>query len=221
MLDGRRRRRSDPRTRCRHRAARDSDGTGGTARRRYRFQRGDAGETRRRAQPDGSGVEAMCGDMVDELPDGPFDACLVAYNTIFNLLDVDAQRRCFSEVAARSAARRVVRRRSDRPRRRGAEWPERERAFDVDRPGGAVRVRPSPRRAAHERPVRGVHRVRRSASPAVVDSMGCTRANSTTWQPMQASVSSDAMPTWPALRSTTKPTTTSPVYRLGPADHRR
>ncbi|MGB3735823.1 MAG: class I SAM-dependent methyltransferase [Ilumatobacter sp.] len=54
-----------------------------------------------RAQPDGSGVEAVCGDMVDELPDGPFDACLVAYNTIFNLLDVDAQRRCFSEVAAR------------------------------------------------------------------------------------------------------------------------
>jgi SAM-dependent methyltransferase len=46
-------------------------------------------------------VHAVCGDMVDDLPDGPFDACLVAYNTIFNLLDADAQRRCFSEVAAR------------------------------------------------------------------------------------------------------------------------
>lgn len=46
-------------------------------------------------------VTALCGDMVDDLPDGPFDACLVAYNTIFNLADADAQRRCFSEVAAR------------------------------------------------------------------------------------------------------------------------
>jgi len=54
-----------------------------------------------RRQPDGTGVETVCGDMVDQLPDGPFDACLVAYNTIFNLLDVAAQRRCFSEVASR------------------------------------------------------------------------------------------------------------------------
>lgn len=46
-------------------------------------------------------VHAVRGDMVDDLPDGPFDACLVAYNTIFNLVDADAQRRCFSEVAAR------------------------------------------------------------------------------------------------------------------------
>lgn len=49
----------------------------------------------------GPRVHTVCGDMVDDLPDGPFDACLVAYNTIFNLLDADAQRRCFSEVAAR------------------------------------------------------------------------------------------------------------------------
>ena len=46
-------------------------------------------------------VTTVCGDMVDQLPDGPFDTCLVAYNTIFNLLDVDTQRRCFSEVASR------------------------------------------------------------------------------------------------------------------------
>ena len=46
-------------------------------------------------------VEAVCGDMVDELPDGPFDAVLVAYNTIFNLLDEATQRRCFAMVAER------------------------------------------------------------------------------------------------------------------------
>lgn len=46
-------------------------------------------------------LHARRGDMVDDLPDGPFDACLVAYNTIFNLLDADAQRKCFFEVAAR------------------------------------------------------------------------------------------------------------------------
>jgi SAM-dependent methyltransferase len=54
-----------------------------------------------RANADCPNVATVCGDMVDQLPDGPFDACLVAYNTIFNLLDVDTQHRCFTEVAAR------------------------------------------------------------------------------------------------------------------------
>ena len=54
-----------------------------------------------RSAPDVPGLTSICGDMVDQLPDGPFDACLVAYNTIFNLVDSGAQRRCFSEVAAR------------------------------------------------------------------------------------------------------------------------
>ena len=39
--------------------------------------------------------------MVDDLPEGPFDAALVAYNTIFNILDGDGQQRCFDAVAAR------------------------------------------------------------------------------------------------------------------------
>lgn len=46
-------------------------------------------------------VEVVCGDMVEGLPDGPFDAVLVAYNTIFNLLDVATQQRCFATVAER------------------------------------------------------------------------------------------------------------------------
>ncbi len=54
------------------------------------------------AERDGAvDVEAIHGDMVDELPAGPFDVVLVAYNTIFNLLDEADQRRCFGEVARR------------------------------------------------------------------------------------------------------------------------
>jgi hypothetical protein len=39
--------------------------------------------------------------MVNDLPGGPFDAALVAYNTLFNLLEDGAQQRCFDAVAAR------------------------------------------------------------------------------------------------------------------------
>ncbi len=53
------------------------------------------------SQPGGDRIVAICGDMVRDLPDGPFDACLVAYNTLFNLLDVTEQQRCFGAVAER------------------------------------------------------------------------------------------------------------------------
>lgn len=46
-------------------------------------------------------VTALWGDMIDDLPDGPFDAALVAYNTIFNVLDDAGQRRLFERVAER------------------------------------------------------------------------------------------------------------------------
>jgi SAM-dependent methyltransferase len=55
---------------------------------------------------DGS-IEVVHGDMVDNLPDGPFAAALIAYNTIFNLLDNGAQQACFSAVAARLAPQGV------------------------------------------------------------------------------------------------------------------
>jgi SAM-dependent methyltransferase len=48
-----------------------------------------------------SRVTAISGDMVDDLPPGPFDAALVAYNTLFNLIEDGAQQRCFHAVAAR------------------------------------------------------------------------------------------------------------------------
>ncbi len=53
---------------------------------------------------DGDGlVESLLGDMADDLPDGPFDAVLVAYNTVFNLLETGAQERLFQRVAERLA----------------------------------------------------------------------------------------------------------------------
>lgn len=46
-----------------------------------------------------SAVEALRGDMVEELPAGPYDAVLIAYNTIFNLLEEETQQRCFAAAA--------------------------------------------------------------------------------------------------------------------------
>src|SRR6056297_874480 len=46
-------------------------------------------------------IRTILGDMVDDLPDGPFDAALVAYNTIFNLLGDGDQQRLFHEIARR------------------------------------------------------------------------------------------------------------------------
>jgi len=52
--------------------------------------------------PDGA-VAVVCGDMVDDLPDGTFDLVLVAYNTLFNLDSARRQAACFAQVAARLA----------------------------------------------------------------------------------------------------------------------
>ena len=45
-------------------------------------------------------VTVVAGDMVDDLPGGPFELAFVAYNTIFNLLTEERQRGCFAAVAA-------------------------------------------------------------------------------------------------------------------------
>ncbi len=58
----------------------------------------------RLAAADGGGsVTVVHGDMIDDLPDGPFDVVLAAYNTLFNLVDDGAQQRCFAAVAERLA----------------------------------------------------------------------------------------------------------------------
>ena len=44
-------------------------------------------------------VTVIVGDMVDDIPAGPFDVAFVAYNTIFNLLTEARQRACFRSVA--------------------------------------------------------------------------------------------------------------------------
>ncbi len=46
-------------------------------------------------------VGVVRGDMVDDLPAGPFAVVFVAYNTLFNLADPDRQEALFRSVAAR------------------------------------------------------------------------------------------------------------------------
>lgn len=46
-------------------------------------------------------ITIVDGDMVDDLPPGPFDAALVAYNTVFNLPTEGQQTELFRRVAAR------------------------------------------------------------------------------------------------------------------------
>jgi len=46
-------------------------------------------------------VEVSCGDMVEDLPEGPFTLVFAAYNTIFNLQTRQAQTACFAAVASR------------------------------------------------------------------------------------------------------------------------
>jgi SAM-dependent methyltransferase len=52
----------------------------------------------------GAGVTEVLGDMVDDLPDGPFDVALLAYNSLFNLESARRQADCFAAVAARLVA---------------------------------------------------------------------------------------------------------------------
>jgi SAM-dependent methyltransferase len=54
-----------------------------------------------RAKPGAELVDLHVGDMVDDMPAGPFDMVFVAYNTLFNLADPDRQAGCFSAVAER------------------------------------------------------------------------------------------------------------------------
>lgn len=46
-------------------------------------------------------IDVIEGDMVDDLPDGPFSVVYIAYNTFFSLGSLDAQRRLFVHVASR------------------------------------------------------------------------------------------------------------------------
>ena len=56
-----------------------------------------------RSKPGADLVDVRLGDMVDEMPDGPFEMVFVAYNTLFNLADRDRQVGCFRAVADRLA----------------------------------------------------------------------------------------------------------------------
>lgn len=52
-------------------------------------------------KPSGHLVHTTVGDMVDDLPAGPFVLAFVAYNTIFNLRSGERQQACFRRVADR------------------------------------------------------------------------------------------------------------------------
>lgn len=54
---------------------------------------------RLRAKDPSGRVLAHLGDMVDDLPVGPFDTAFIAYNSIFNLIDAGRQAACFAAVA--------------------------------------------------------------------------------------------------------------------------
>lgn len=53
------------------------------------------------AKEGGTDVHAHLGDMVDEMPAGPFALVFVAYNTFFNLLTHERQQACFTTAANR------------------------------------------------------------------------------------------------------------------------
>ncbi len=54
---------------------------------------------RLRARDGGGMVTTISGDMVDDMPSGPFGVVLVAYNTLFNLPSPQRQAACFAAVA--------------------------------------------------------------------------------------------------------------------------
>jgi SAM-dependent methyltransferase len=54
-----------------------------------------------RTKPGAELVDVHVGDMVDAMPDGPFELVFVAYNTLFNLADADRQASCFAAAADR------------------------------------------------------------------------------------------------------------------------
>jgi SAM-dependent methyltransferase len=59
---------------------------------------------RLRAKDHEGRVAVHRGDMVDDLPDGPFAVVFVAYNSLFNLTEPERQRACFAAVAERLAS---------------------------------------------------------------------------------------------------------------------
>lgn len=56
---------------------------------------------RLRANDPDERVAVTFGDMVDDLPDGPFDVAIAALNTLFNLDSAERQAACFGAVARR------------------------------------------------------------------------------------------------------------------------
>jgi SAM-dependent methyltransferase len=54
-----------------------------------------------RAKPGGDAIDVVIGDMVNDMPVGPFSVVLAAYNTVFNLMSHQRQQALFATVAPR------------------------------------------------------------------------------------------------------------------------
>ena len=100
----------------------------------------------RRGRPGRARSTAVLGDMVDDLPAGPFDVVLVAYNTLFNLRAPSARQPASppSPPGWRRAARSWSRRSCPRTRHAAAPVVA-VRSMTATR-GRAVDLRPRPRR---------------------------------------------------------------------------
>ncbi|NQY56084.1 MAG: class I SAM-dependent methyltransferase [Ilumatobacteraceae bacterium] len=61
----------------------------------------DAMLARLEAADTADAVTIVRGDMVDDLPEGSFDAALIAFNTLFNIVTAHRQQQLFAEIAQR------------------------------------------------------------------------------------------------------------------------
>ena len=164
---------------------------------------------RLRSADGGQRVAAVHGDMVDDLPAGPFDVVFVAFNSLFMLTDPERQQACFAAVASVPGAWRCLRRRGVRAVGPAARRIPRRGPLDDDRPGRA-------RRQPHRSRDADGHADSSSSSPTAsrcaYDRTCCatrTRASSTSGRRPPGCASPSATPTSSVPRSPTTRRSTS------------
>ena len=158
----------------------------------------------------GTQIATIVGDMVDDLPDEAFDAVLVAYNTIFNLVDEGAHQRLFRQVADRLGPDGVFVVEAFVPEPApGRRLVDGRCPLDGGRPRRALGLEQPPRRPACRRPVHPSLRVRRCPAPPVVDPVGDAGATRRDGDRCRAPDSPIGGPTWPGPLSPTTARSTS------------
>ena len=185
-------------------AALGHDVTGSTSARRCSTGSGPPTST--------SAVTGVLGDMVDDLPAGPFDLVFVAFNSLFMLDRPGPPATVLRGGCAGSCSRRRVRRRGLRAVGSAPRRVARRGALDDRRPSRARRRRDRPGDADGARPVRRAARWPARAPaplrPALLDS---SRARRVGGRP-PACASPSATPTSSAPRSPTTRRSTSACF---------